>query len=340
MSAREQPTLRDGDLVLRPWRADDVEVTRHLHDEVIARWFDAPRGTPSGEQHAAWVEQTHREWADGPAKATFLCEWNGQPVGSVDVRRSEPGVGVLSWATYAPFREKGLAGRAVRLLVRFAFEDLGLERVEAHVNPLNRASLRVALRAGLRREGLLRGNTVLSGQRHDTVVLGRRRDDPGPDTREGFIGLLDSALPTKRAIAQGVLRNPAGEVLLCELTYKREWDLPGGVVDPSESPAHCVVREVREELGVDVLPQRLLAVNWLPPWRGWTDATVFVFDLGVAAADLPGRAALEPREIRALHWCGEEELEERVAPYNQRLLAFLSTHTGATAYLEDGLPAL
>ena len=137
-----------------------------------------------------------------------------------------------------------------------------------------------------------------------------------------------------------MLRNADGEVLLCELTYKAEWDLPGGVVDPHESPSECLVREVREELGLDVRPQGLLAVNWLPPWRGWTDATVFVFDLGTAPADLSERAELQPREIRALHWCGEEELEERVAPYNQRLLAFLSTHSGPTAYLEDGLPAL
>jgi len=335
-----QPTLRDGDLVLRPWRAADVEATRQLHDEVMAQWFGLPATVPSAEDHAAWVEQTQREWADGPAKATFLCEWNGQPVGSVDVRLSGQGVGVLSWVTYAPYREKGLAARAVRLLVRFAFDELRLDRVEAHVNPLNRASLRVAHRAGLRREGLLRGNAILEGERHDSVVLGRLCGDPEPHTREGFIGILNSTLPTKRAIAQGVLRNARGEVLLCELTYKAEWDLPGGVVDPAESPAECLVREVREELGLDVAPQGLLAVNWLPPWRGWTDATVFVFDLGQAPDELSGLAVLQAREIRALHWCGEEELEERVAPYNQRLLAFLSTHSGPTAYLEDGLPAL
>jgi RimJ/RimL family protein N-acetyltransferase/8-oxo-dGTP pyrophosphatase MutT (NUDIX family) len=340
MSDSEQPILRDGDLVLRGWRASDVEATRHLHDDVIATWFGFLTSVPSAEEHSAWVERTRREWADGAAKATFLCEWNGEPVGSVDVRRVEHGVGVLSWAIYAPYREKGLASRAVRLLIRFAFDELGLERVEAHVNPLNRASLRVAHRAGMRREGLMRGNTVLEGERHDSIVLGRLRDDPEPHTREGFIGILNSTLPTKRAIAQGVLRNADGEVLLCELTYKSEWDLPGGVVDPHESPSECLVREVREELGLDVRPQGLLAVNWLPPWRGWTDATVFVFDLGTAPADLSERTELQPREIRALHWCGEEELEERVAPYNQRLLAFLSTHSGPTAYLEDGLPAL
>ena len=95
------------------------------------------------------------------------------------------------------------------------------------------------------------------------------------------ISILNARLPKKRTIAQGVLRNPAGEVLLCELSYKKEWDLPGGVVDPGESPATCVEREVEEELGIQVTAGRLLAVNWLPPWRGWDDALLYLFDLGV-----------------------------------------------------------
>lgn len=341
MPVPEQPILRDGDLVLRPWTDTQHDLdTRLLHDEVIAQWFGTERAVPSEEEHRAAIARWHAGWADDRRTVSFLCEWRGSPAGSVELRRKDPGVGELSWITYAALRGQGIAPRAVRLLATYAFEEMGLERVEAHVDAHNRASLRTALKAGLRREGLLRGNACLGGQRRDTVVLGRRRGDPEPDTREGFIGILNSTLPTKRAIAQGVLRRASGEVLLCELTYKAEWDLPGGVVDPSESPAECVVREVREELGLEVSPQRLLAVNWLPPWRGWTDATVFVFDLGTVSEELLDRAALQPREIRALHWCGEEELETRVAPYNQRLLAFLSAHSGPTAYLEDGLPAL
>ncbi|MGN6300025.1 MAG: NUDIX domain-containing protein, partial [Angustibacter sp.] len=214
-------------------------------------------------------------------------------------------------------------------------------RVEARVPDADRDSVRAAIRSGMRREGIARAARVGAGSRGDVVVLARVATDPPPDSREGFIGILNATLPTKRAIAQGVLRDRDGRVLLCELTYKDEWDLPGGVVDPSESPAHCVVREVREELGLDVEVRGLLAVNWLPPWRGWTDATVFVFELALDDADgIADRATLQRREIRALHFADEEEWEGRVAAYNQRLLAFLATHTGPTAYLEDGLPAL
>ena len=270
----------------------------------------------------------------------FQVVWEGEQVGRVELLADGLGDADLLWVVVPEYRQVGVIERALRLVVAWAFDELAVQRVEARVADADRSAVRAALRAGLRKEGVARGALVGPGERVDTMVLARLRHDDEPDSREGFIALLNSSLPTKRAIAQGVLRDPAGRVLLCELTYKAEWDLPGGVVDPSESPAECVVREVREELAIDVEVRGLLAVNWLPPWRGWSDATVFVFDLGVADEGLIARTTLERREIRSLHFADEEEWEQRVAPYNQRLLAFLAAHAGPTAYLEDGLPAL
>jgi 8-oxo-dGTP pyrophosphatase MutT (NUDIX family) len=270
----------------------------------------------------------------------FEVYWERSRVGRVELLIDPDGDADLLWTVVPEYRAVGIVERALRLALAWAFGSLGLQRVEARVEDADSDNVRAAVRAGLRREGVARSALAGAGERRDTLVLARLRDDLEPDSRDGFIALLNSSLPTKRAIAQGVLRDSAGRVLLCELTYKAEWDLPGGVVDPFESPATCVAREVREELGIHVEVQSLLAVNWLPPWRGWSDATVFVFDLGRADDDLLTRTTLERREIRSLHFAGEEEWEARVAPYNQRLLAFLSAHAGPTAYLEDGLPAL
>jgi 8-oxo-dGTP pyrophosphatase MutT (NUDIX family) len=227
----------------------------------------------------------------------------------------------------------------VRLLIRYAFQELGLHRVAALVERDDRASLRIAGRVGLRREGIMRGvrsdSVARGGQRRDLVQLARLATDPEPTSGVGFIGVLNAGLPTKRLIAQGLIRNSAEEILLCELTYKQEWDLPGGVVDPNESPAQAVIREVQEEMQVEVSPRSLLAVNWLLPWRGWDDATLFVFDLGVDD-DVIARARLEPRELLALHWCSLDEAERRAAPYLTRLLRRLAQQTDGTAYLEDG----
>ena len=104
--------------------------------------------------------------------------------------------------------------------------------------------------------------------RHTVAVVPDPSKSPDLSTEAGrlwFNRILNQRLPVKRNIAQGLLRDERGHVLLCELTYKKDWDLPGGVVDPRESPAACVEREVSEELDLDVVAGELLAVNWLPP---------------------------------------------------------------------------
>jgi RimJ/RimL family protein N-acetyltransferase/8-oxo-dGTP pyrophosphatase MutT (NUDIX family) len=284
-----------------------------------------------------------RDDATETSAASFLVEHQGRVAGTVEIKHIAGGDGELSWAVLPEHRGHGVAALAVRLLIRYAFDELGLHRVVAYTDPHDGASLRTAGRAGLRREGLVRaatesGRVGTGGQcpeRHDRLQLARLATDPEPTSRDGFIGVLNAALPTKRVIAQGLIRNSANEILLCELTYKQEWDLPGGVVDPHESPAQAVIREVREEMQVEVFPQSLVAVNWLPSWRGWDDAMLCVFDLGVDDQVIE-RSRLEPRELRALHWCTLDEVEHRAAAYVTRMLKRLEHQTAGTAYLEDG----
>ena len=151
------------------------------------------------------------------------------------------------------------------------------------------------------------------------------------------IAILNARLPRKRTIAQGVLRNPEGDVLLCELSYKKEWDLPGGVVDPGESPARCVEREIQEELGIEVEVGRLLAVNWLPPWRGWDDALLYLFDLGVHDHGELDPALFLRRAIAGAHWCSVADAEAHVAPYTARMLE-VAGDAEHPAYLENSEP--
>jgi RimJ/RimL family protein N-acetyltransferase len=68
-------------------------------------------------------------------------------------------------------RGKGLMTEALRFLIEHAFRDLGLHRLEAHVDPENDRSLRLAERLGLVREAVLRENVVEDGRFHDTVIL-------------------------------------------------------------------------------------------------------------------------------------------------------------------------
>jgi RimJ/RimL family protein N-acetyltransferase/8-oxo-dGTP pyrophosphatase MutT (NUDIX family) len=335
-----QPTLRDADVVLRPWRDDDVEPARLQHDDEMALWFGFPGVVPSAEQLAAAIARWRSEYAGDRRTVSFVVEREGEIAGSVEVRQSADDVGELSWTLYGGHRGRGTGRRAVNLLIAYCFEELGLARVEAHVEPGNLASLRLASRAGLRREGVVRRFRTRAGERRDYVLLARLATDARPESADGFRAVLNSGLPKKRVIAQGLLRDDIGRVLLCELTYKPDWDLPGGVVEPGESPHDAVRREVEEELGVSLLPQRLLAVDWLPPWAGWDDACLLVFDLGTVTPALVEQMVFEPREIAAVHWCSPSDsaLHTRPPTADRIGSALAAAAGGDTYFLHAGQP--
>ena len=66
--------------------------------------------------------------------------------------------------------------------------------------------------------------------------------------------------PAPTDVAVGILRAPDGRVLLAERTATQLsagfWELPGGKVDPGETPAQAVVRELAEEIGITALAVR------------------------------------------------------------------------------------
>ncbi|MPZ97143.1 MAG: GNAT family N-acetyltransferase [Propionibacteriales bacterium] len=257
---------------------------------------------------------------------------SGQRVAEVGVVDRGGQVGELTWVIEDPQqRGQGYATRAVRLLVTYAFAELDYLRLEALAPADNRAAHRVGSRAGLRREGVRRGPD------HDWVVLARLRDDPDPYQADGFRALLNSALPRKRAIAQLAVRDRQGRLLLCQLTYKQDWDFPGGVVEDDESPRVAAERECREELGLELTAGRLLVVDWLPAWGGWDDACVFMFDGGTVDASIVDRIVPEPREIRAAEFCDEGQIAERCADFTARRAAALDADAvGPLRYLESG----
>ncbi|MGH3356216.1 MAG: NUDIX hydrolase [Nocardioidaceae bacterium] len=292
-----------------------------------------------------------------PALLLFHVEHAGAVVGEVSLRLLDDLVGQLTWSIEPSHRRRGLATRAVRLLTQHALTDHQMARVQAYVDPRDHASLRIAGRSGLRREGVLRGLRSYSGldrnhggrrnhgdrnhggrnHRDDVVVFARLSHDPEPHEPEGFRALLNAGLPRKRVIAQLAIRDRLDRLLLCQLSYKPDWDLPGGVVEVGESPRLAVAREVREELSLSVPGGGLLVVDWLPPWSGWDDACTLVFDGGVHPAELTDGIVPEPREIRTAEFCDAEQIRQRCADFTaRRALAALAATPGRPRYLESG----
>ncbi|WP_338144064.1 NUDIX hydrolase [Nocardioides turkmenicus] len=234
------------------------------------------------------------------------------------------GVARIEWA----------AGEAVDVVRReVAAALLTHHRVEALVAPEDTAEQRTATWSGLHREGLLRG--VAGGE--DRMLYARVASDAPVEAPEGFRALLNSFLPRKRAIGQMLVRDPEDRVLMCQLTYKKDWDLPGGIVEVGESPKLATTREIEEELALVLPAGDLLLTDWLPPWGGWDDAVCLVFDGGVHPATIVDNTTLQPREIRSVAFCTLDEVRERAADFTaRRVEAALAALGGGPAYTESG----
>lgn len=205
----------------------------------------------------------------------------------------------------------------------------GHDRVEAWVPPEDEVAQRAVTWNGMRREGVRRSAAG------DHVVYARLASDAPVTEPDGFRALLNSFLPRKRAIGQLLVRDTADRVLMCQLTYKEDWDLPGGVVEVGENPREGVAREVLEELGLTLPAGNLLLTDWMPPWRGWDDALCLVFDGGAHAPDVLDAAVLQQREIRSVAFLTLDEIAERAADFTVRRVR--SALDGA-GWSESGAP--
>ncbi len=239
------------------------------------------------------------------------------------------GIARLSWAAGTPIED-------VHREVEAALA--GHPRVEAWIDPDDTDAHRSAIWSGMRREGVLRGVTV-DGDVVDRTVYARLADDTPIHEPGGFRALLNSFLPRKRAISQMLVRDLDGRVLLCQLTYKQDWDLPGGVVEVGESPQLAVSREVEEELGLTIPAGPLLLTDWLPPWSGWDDALCLVFDGGAHDGGIAGSIVRQEREIKDAAFCSLDEVAERCSEITARRIASAIDNLGgqAPAYTEGGL---
>ena len=250
------------------------------------------------------------------------------------------GVSRISWS--AELQDEGFeaASAAVRDEVTLALDQLKQARVEALVDPDDLLATRIATWAGLQREGIMRGAVEESGERRDRVVFARLQTDAPIHKSRGFRALLNSFLPRKRAISQMLVRDTEGRVLLCNLTYKQDWDLPGGVVEVNEAPHLAVSREVEEELSLSIAAGRLVLTDWLPPWSGWDDAVCLVFDGGVHDPSVAERIVPQAREIRSARFCTLAEVHNLCADFTARRIdsALAGVETGHALYTESGRP--
>lgn len=169
------PTFASHGVRLRPMRpADAAAVFRLYGDRAALRFGFAPPMASMEDAHALLAEIAEKARTlelfhfgvatldtDEVIGHATLFHWH------VPQRRAEVGYSVRSdlW-------NRGLGTAILSALVALAFDELGLRRLEADVDPRNLGSVRVLEKVGFVREGLLRARWDVDGELQDGLFFG------------------------------------------------------------------------------------------------------------------------------------------------------------------------
>jgi RimJ/RimL family protein N-acetyltransferase len=169
-----EPPLSDDVVALRGWRKGDAPVRAAWgKDSVIVRWTAVPANYTVAEAsaRAATIEAQRRAGVSLALAITDAA--SGDVLGSCDIRRpdpEDPALGEIGYLLSEEGRGRGVATRALGLLLAWSFGELRMGRVQALVHPDNPGSARVLVRLGFQREGLLRRYRAGDSGREDRII--------------------------------------------------------------------------------------------------------------------------------------------------------------------------
>ncbi|MEV6345028.1 NUDIX hydrolase [Actinoplanes sp. NPDC051851] len=144
-------------------------------------------------------------------------------------------------------------------------------------------------------------------------------------------------MATPRVAAGALFFDDAGRVLVVKPSYKDGWDIPGGYVEPGESPRTACVREIREELGLSTAVGSHLVVDWAPaPGEG--DKVLFIFDAGVLPESERDQIKFRDGELTEWRFIADDDLDELMPARLARRIrtALAAQRRGIPVYAEHG----
>ena len=250
--------LKTERLSLRPFNPTDAEdLHRLINNFDVAKMLELVRFPYHREVAEKWIASSMRELATG---AAYHLAITGQEaarevlVGAVGItndRRAR--TGRLGYWVGQKYWGHGVATEAAARLTRWSFANLEIDRITAAVATDNPASAAVLRRIGFRQTGEGRQHFASRSANTPIWLFEASRDDIFGQT---VIEATEPGTKPLLLVAACALVDVDGRVLLARRPEGKKmaglWEFPGGKLNPGETPEQALIRELKEELDIDV----------------------------------------------------------------------------------------
>lgn len=173
----EEMELTDVSILLRPLKLTDSRAVDEAVRESItdmSPWMPWVNDNYTLDNHKEWIGQSIKAWSnDTYYDFAIIDKKDGTFLGACSLNNIDNNnrIANLAYFVRSSRKGKGIASSIVGLLAGFAFEILKLNRVEIIPAIGNKASQRVAIKAGAIREGVLRKRIVVGDKIYDGIMF-------------------------------------------------------------------------------------------------------------------------------------------------------------------------
>jgi len=174
MSKFDHITINTPRLLLRPLTQADQQAILGLRSNPLVSRYTGYQNWTSLQQAAELIDKDIAAMAAGDyVRFGLVHRDNENLIGTcclfhldAQCRRAE-----IGYDLHPAMWGQGLMHESLAALLSLGYTDMGLNRIEADVDPLNLSSIKVLRRLGFQQEGLLRERWIVDGMKSDTVIL-------------------------------------------------------------------------------------------------------------------------------------------------------------------------